>query len=55
MFAPGECLKAAVVCPVIAYVMATGVYHDSPRASLIFAAFVGAVIACFGIIGLLGG
>jgi hypothetical protein len=55
MFRPRECFKAAIACPVIAYVLETAVYHHHGRGLLVFVAFVGAVPAFFGFVGLRGG
>ena len=55
MFRPKECFKAAIVCPVVAYLVEAGVYHHHRRGLLVFAAFFGAVPAFFGLLGLLGG
>ncbi len=51
MFKPAECFKAAIVCPIIAYVAETAIYHHSRHDALIFAAFVAAVPALFGLLG----
>jgi hypothetical protein len=55
MFRPRECFKAAVVCPVIAYVVETAVYHHTRHDAVIFAVIIGAIPAFFGFVGLLGG
>jgi hypothetical protein len=55
MFRPRECFKAAIACPVIAYAVEAGVYHHHGRGLLVFVAFVAAVPAFFGFVGLFGG
>lgn len=54
MFQPKECFKAALVCPVIAYVTEAVVWHHHGRGLLVFAAFFGAVPLLFGLFGLRG-
>lgn len=54
MFEPRECFKAAIACPVVAYLVEGGVYHHHGRGLLVFAAFTGVVPLLFGLAGLRG-
>jgi hypothetical protein len=55
MFRPAECFKAAIACPIVAYLVEAGVYHHHGRGLLLLVAFFGAVPAFFGLLGMLGG